>query len=220
MDRKHLRHSLWVFEGRLLVRGFVRPFTTYRSYCHHSQVVNLTANWSIKLHSLQHPLLALTKLEINHRQRKWNRGDTLCYCIKLLDLCYVKDCINIFATLPFYKDLSYSGCDLMVFEILLPDITQFIRLFCVFWHYNSRDFMWIKKIFFFYQVSVQTLLVYFTCGLFFLLLLQKCEFESNLWTCREDMVACVWPIYSVYFIVYKTLQSGGLIVPRSGEHFT
>lgn len=149
MDRKHLRHSLWVFEGRLLVRGFVRPFTTYRSYCHHSQVVNLTANWSIKLHSLQHPLLALTKLEINHRQRKWNRGDNLCYCIKLLDLCYVKDCINILATLPFYKDLSYSGCDLMVFEILLPDITQFIRLFCVFWHYNSRDFMWIKKIFFF-----------------------------------------------------------------------
>lgn len=150
MDRKHLRHSLWVFEGRLLVRGFVRPFTTYRSYCHHSQVVNLTANWSIKLHSLQHPLLALTKLEINHRQRKWNRGDNLCYCIKLLDLCYVKDCVNIFATLPFYKDLSYSGCDLMVFEILLPDITQFIRLFCVFWHYNSRDFMWIKKIFFFF----------------------------------------------------------------------
>lgn len=107
MDRKHLRHSLWVFEGRLLVRGFVRPFTTYRSYCHHSQVVNLTANWSIKLHSLQHPLLALTKLEINHRQRKWNRGDTLCYCIKLLDLCYVKDCINIFATLPFYKELFW-----------------------------------------------------------------------------------------------------------------
>lgn len=107
----------------------MRPFTTYRSYCHHSQVVNLTANWSIKLHSLQHPLLALTKLEINHRQRKWNRGDNLCYCIKLLDLCYVKDCINIFATLPFYKDLSYSGCDLMVFEILLPDITQFIRYF-------------------------------------------------------------------------------------------
>lgn len=107
MDRKHLRHSLWVFEGRLLVRGFVRPFTTYRSYCHHSQVVNLTANWSIKLHSLQHPLLALTKLEINHRQRKWNRGDNLCYCIKLLDLCYVKDCINIFATLPFYKELFW-----------------------------------------------------------------------------------------------------------------
>lgn len=67
LDRKHLWHSLWVFEGRLLVRGFVRPFTTYRSYCHHSQVVNLTANWSIKLHSLQHPLLALTKLEINQR---------------------------------------------------------------------------------------------------------------------------------------------------------
>lgn len=108
----------------------------------------------------------------------------------------------------------------MVFEILLPDITQFIRLFCVFWHYNFRDFMWIKKIFFFDQVSVQTLLLYFTCRLFFLLLLQKCEFESYLWTCREDMVACVWPIYSVYFIVYKTLQSGGLIVPRSGEHFT
>lgn len=158
----------------------MRPFTTYRSYCHHSQVVNLTANWSIKLHSLQHPLLALTKLEINHRQRKWNRGDNLCYCIKLLDLCYVKICINIFATLPFYKDLSYSGCDLMVFEILLPDITQFIRLFVC----SDITILGIlcesRRYFFFYQVSVQTLLLYFTCGLFFLLLLQKCEFESNL----------------------------------------
>lgn len=218
MDRKHLRHSLWVFEGRLLVRGFVRPFTTYRSYCHHSQVVNLTANWSIKLHSLQHPLLALTKLEINHRQRKWNRGDNLCYCIKLLDLCYVKDCIYIFATLPFYKELFWMWFNgfwniatwyYPVHSVILCVLTLQFSGFYV----NQEDI-------FFYQVSVQTLLLYFTCGLFFLLLLQKCEFESNLWTCREDMVACVWPIYSVYFIVYKTLQSGGLIVPRSGEHFT
>lgn len=29
---------------------FVSQFTTYNGYCHHSQVVNLTANWSIKLH--------------------------------------------------------------------------------------------------------------------------------------------------------------------------
>lgn len=112
------------------------------------------------------------------------------------------------------------GCDLMVFKILLPDITQFIRGFFVCCGIvilrvlcESRKYFFFTK----FRSKPNDCTLHVDCSL---LLLQKCEFESNLWTCREDRVACVWPIYSVYFIVYKTLQSGGLIVPRSGEHFT
>lgn len=120
----------------------------------------------------------------------------------------------------FIKTWVIFGCDLMVFKILLPEITQFTRLLCVLWYCNSQDIMWIKKIFFFTKFRSKPNDCTLHVGCSFLLLLQKCEFESNLWTCREDRVVCVWPIYSVYIIVYKTLQSGGLIVPRSGEHFT